>query len=173
MQGLVQLWKSKIPKYEKGFREELFDLLSKKGGGSERSKVDLGKHFANNYELYMYAFFLGLYKGENEPIKDQGNKVDFSHAIQFWGNKQNRVDRKDFSRLQDFMFMALIAKTDVDLIGLEKGEIDEKQIVRDLLKTMESYTNGGLTLISEKLEDNPNYFLQPTAFLDMISKVDY
>ena len=33
---------------------------------------------------------------------------------------------------------------------------------------MESYTNGGLTIIKEKLEDNPNYFLQSTSFLNMI-----
>ena len=33
---------------------------------------------------------------------------------------------------------------------------------------MEAYTNGGLTLILEKLQDNPAYFLNPTSFLDMI-----
>ena len=33
---------------------------------------------------------------------------------------------------------------------------------------MESYTNGGLILIKEKIEENPNYFLQPTSFLNMI-----
>ena len=33
---------------------------------------------------------------------------------------------------------------------------------------MESYTNGGLILIKEKIDENPNYFLQPTSFLNMI-----
>lgn len=33
---------------------------------------------------------------------------------------------------------------------------------------MESYTNGGLILIKEKIEENPNYFLQPTSFLNLI-----
>lgn len=171
MHGLAELWKTRIPKYDNDFRAELFDMLSKKGGGSERSKIDLGKHFANNYELYMYAFFLGLYKGEEAPIVEGAKKVDFSHAIQFWGSKANRLDRKDFTRLQDFMFMALVAKTDIDLIALERGEIDEKDVVRDMMTTMESYTNGGLMLISEKLEENPNYFLRPTAFLDLIKRL--
>jgi hypothetical protein len=42
--------------------------------------------------------------------------------------------------------------------------------VKDLINTMESFTNGGLTLIQEKIEDNPNFFLQPTAFLDFITE---
>lgn len=33
---------------------------------------------------------------------------------------------------------------------------------------MESYTNGGLILIKEKIDENPNLFLQPTSFLIMI-----
>ncbi|MEP6464876.1 MAG: hypothetical protein ABJB05_01160 [Parafilimonas sp.] len=37
-----------------------------------------------------------------------------------------------------------------------------------LIQTMESYTNGGLILIKGKIEENPNYFLQPTSFLNMI-----
>lgn len=37
-----------------------------------------------------------------------------------------------------------------------------------IIHTMEVYTNGGLTLIVEKLEDNPDYYLQPISFLDMI-----
>jgi hypothetical protein len=33
---------------------------------------------------------------------------------------------------------------------------------------MESYANGGLILIKEKIEENPNYFLQSTSFLNLI-----
>jgi hypothetical protein len=168
MENLFDKWKTKIPKYAEEFREPLFDSLTKKFGGSEKSKVDLGKHFSNNYELYMYAFFLGLYNNELAPIPEKTKKVDFSHAIQFWGSKGNRLDRKDFTNLQEFIFTSLIAKTDVDLIGIEKGDITEEEIVKQLIQTMESYTNGGLTLIKEKIEENSNYFLQPTSFLNMI-----
>ena len=61
MNSLFDKWKTKIPKYSEEFRAPLFDSLSKKFGGSEKGKIDLGKHFSNNYELYIYAFFLGLY----------------------------------------------------------------------------------------------------------------
>ena len=171
MENLFDKWKTKIPKYAEEFREPLFDSLTKKFGGSEKSKVDLGKHFSNNYELYMYAFFLGLYNNELAPITEKTKKVDFSHAIQFWGSKGNRLDRKDFTNLQEFIFTSLIAKTDVDLIALEKGDISEEEVIKELIHTMESYTNGGLTLIKEKIEENSNYFLQPTSFLNMILDV--
>ncbi len=168
MENLFDKWKTKIPKFTLEFREILFDSLSQKFGGSEKSKVDLGKHFSNNYELYMYAFFLGLYENELIPIPEDTKKVDFSHHIQYWGSKATRLERKDFTNLQDFMFAALIAKTNIDFIALEKGEISEDDVVKDMIYTMESFANGGLTLIKEKMDDNPNYFLQPTAFLNMI-----
>lgn len=168
MKNLFEKWREKIPKYDILFREILFDKLTRKGGGSEQSKEERGKQFANNYELYIYAFFLGLYYNELNPIPEDSKKVDFSHAIQFWGSKGNRFDRKDFTNLQENMFVALLAKTNIDLVALEKGELNEEDAVKALIKTMESYTNGGLILIKEKLEANPNYFLQPTSFLDMI-----
>ncbi|MFY9158310.1 hypothetical protein [Aquirufa ecclesiirivi] len=168
MKNLFHKWKEKIPKYDLQYRELLFDKLTRKGGGSEQSREDRGKQFSNNYELYIYAFFLGLYYDEFCPISENSKKDDFRHAIQFWGSKANRIDRKDFTNLQENIFIALIAKTDIDLIALEKGELDEDDVVKALINTMESYTNGGLIVIKEKLEENPNYFLQPTSFLNMI-----
>jgi hypothetical protein len=168
MKNLFDKWKEKIPRYDSQYRELLFDKLTRKGGGSEQSREDRGKQFSNNYELYIYAFFLGLYFDEFCPISENSKKDDFRHAIQFWGSKSNRLDREDFTNIQENMFIALIAKTDIDLVALEKGELDEDDVVKALIKTMESFTNGGLILIKEKLEDNPNYFLQPTSFLNMI-----
>lgn len=168
MNNLFDKWKTKIPQYSEEYRELLFESLSKKFGGSEKSKIDFGKHFSNNYELYIYAFFLGLYNEEFIPIPEGTKKVDFSYQIQNWGSKGNRLDRKDFTSIQENIFSALVAKSDIDLIKLEKGEIKEDDIVKLLIQTMEAYTNGGLNLIKEKLEENSNYFLQQTSFLNMI-----
>lgn len=167
MDNLFDKWKTKIPKYSVEF-QFLFDSLSKKFGGSEKSKLDLGKHFATNYELYMYSFFLGLYNNELVPIAEKTKKNDFSHAIQYWGSKGNRLERKDFSNSQEYMYAALIATTNLDLIALEKGELSEEEAIKSLITTLESYTNGGLNLIKEKMDENENYFLQPTAFLNLI-----
>ena len=167
MENLFEKWITRIPKFSETHKD-LFASLSQKFGAEGEKKINLGKHFSTNYELYIYAFFLGLYNNEYSPISDGEKKTDFSHHIQHWGSKTTKSTRKDFTNLQENMFIALLAKTDIDLIALEKGELDEDDVVKSLIKTMESYTNGGLILIKEKLEDNPNYFRQPTSFLNMI-----
>lgn len=167
MNNLFDKWKTKIPKYSV-VHKDLFASLSQKFGAEGEKKINLGKHFSTNYELYTYAFFLGLYNNEYSPIPDSEKKTDFSHHIQHWGSKTTITTRKDFTNIQENIFIAIIAKTDINLVNLEKGELDEDQAIKLILKTMESYTNGGLILIKEKLEENPNYFLQPTSFLNMI-----
>ncbi len=169
MENLFDKWKTKIPRYSQ-VHEELFASLSQKGGAEGEKKISLGKHFSTNYELYIYAFFLGLYKNEFTPIPKVENKIGFSHHIQHWGSKTTISHRKDFTSLQENIFIALVAKTEIDILSLEKGEVNEEEIVKQLIDTMESYTNGGLILIKEKIDENPNYFLQSTSFLDMILK---
>lgn len=166
MENLFDKWKTKIPKYSE-VHKDLFASLSQKFGAEGEKKINLGKHFSTNYELYMYSFFLGLYKNEFLPIPNGEKKIDFSHHIQYWGSKSNAL-RKDFTNLQENIFIALVAKTNIDILALEKGEIDEDEVIKQLIHTMESYTNGGLILIKEKIDENPNYFLQPTSFLNMI-----
>lgn len=171
MDNLFDKWKGIIPKYNEEFRDTLFDTFSKKFATSEKSRVDYGKHFSNHYELYIYAFFLGLYHNEFEPIPEKAKKVDFSYEIQNWGSKGNRLLRKDFTFIQEYIFAALIAKTDFDFLALEKGEVSVDEAVKALRYTLESYTNGGLILLKEQLEKNPNLILKPTAFLDMILEI--
>ena len=167
MENLFDKWKTRIPKYSE-LHKDLFNSLSQKFGAEGEKKINLGKHFSTNYELYMYAFFLGLYNEEFSPIPDTEKKTDFSHHIQHWGSKTTISTRNDFTNLQENIFLSLIAKTNIDFLALEKGEVKEEEVVRALIQTMESYTNGGLILIKEKIEENPNYFLQPTSFLNMI-----
>lgn len=171
MNNLFDKWKTRIPKYSE-IHKDLFISLSQKYGAEGEKKINLGKHFSTNYELYTYAFFLGLYNNELAPIPEDEKKTDFSHHIQHWGSKTTVSTRKDFTNLQENIFIALLAKTDIDLVALEKGELEEDDAVKALIKTMESYTNGGLILIKEKLEENPNYFLQPTSFLNMILETE-
>lgn len=167
MEDLFNDWKITTPKYDKRFREPIFDTFSKKGGGSEQAKKSLGKHFSNNYELYMYAFFLGLYNNKYIEIPEDAERVDFSHAIQYWGSK-SKMDRKDFTNLQEYMFMALLAKTDFDMVELEKGKVTSSSVVKKLRTTLESYTNGGLILIQELIEDNKGSLFENTFFLKQI-----
>ena len=59
----------------------------------------------------------------------------------------------------------MIARTDIDFIALDKGEITQRKVVDDLITKMEEYANYGFDFIKEKLEENPNYFFKETAFL--------
>jgi hypothetical protein len=63
------------------------------------------------------------------------------------------------------MFAALIARTDVDFIALDKGEISPREVVSELINKMEEYANFGFDFIHEKMEENPNYFFSETGFL--------
>lgn len=166
MDHLFDQWKTKIPNYSANHKS-IFESLSKKGGAEGEKMVSLGKHFSTNYELYMYAFFLGLYRNEFIPIDESEKKLNFSHHIQYWGNK-SKMHRKDFSKMQEYIFSALIAHTDIDLLALDKGDISVDEVVKQLIYSLDSYANGGLITISEKIEDNSSYFLKPTSFLDMI-----
>ena len=168
MENLFDKWKTRIPKYNEIYKEALFDALSNLGGGAEKTRYNLGKHFSNNYEFYMYAFFLGLYNDQFKPLEKDTKKADFNHAIQHWGSKTNRVGRNDFTNIQEYMFAATIAKTEIDFIELEKGELTEDEAVKKLIETMEAYTNGGLMMIHEKLEESPTFFLQAPAFLNLM-----
>lgn len=168
MKNLFEDWKEKIPKYDRQFKALLFDQLTKTGGGTEKAREDRGKQFSNNYELYIYSFFLGLYKDLLQPIPEENIKIDFSMPIKTWGSKTNILLRKDFTNIQEYIFIALLAKTDIDLIALEKGALIKEEAVKLLIRTMEAYTNGGLLLLAEKIEENPDYFFRPMSFLNMI-----
>ena len=69
--------------------------------------------------------------------------------------------RESFIEIQDFMFISLIAISDIDFIELERSidENETKIAVSKLNDLMESYANGGLQLIQDKLETNENYFI--------------
>jgi len=168
MESLFNRWKTKIPSYSE-IHKDLFNSLSSKGGSEGEKRVSLGKHFSTNYELYVYAFYLGLYNDEFVPIGKQEKKVDFSYAITYWGSKSNSL-RKDFTQIQEYIFIASFAKSNISIIDLDKGISKEEDIVRELIYTLESFTNGGLILIKEELDRNTNYFLQPSSFLQKILK---
>jgi hypothetical protein len=163
--SLFDVWKTKIPNYNKEF-VPLFERISQKGSGNQNKMKTFGKHFEKNYELYIYAFFLGL--SRNEKLTST-KKVNFSHHIQHWGNKSpSDYLRKNFSHLQKNMFAALVAETPIDFIALDKGEIEVDEVAKQLINTMEEFTNGGLNLIQEKLEEEPNFHLVPDAFVKLI-----
>ncbi len=107
-----------------------------------------------------------MYFDQTKPLAEDKAKVKhFGWAIQKWGNIEARLGRIPYAKIQKFIFAALIARTDVDMIALDKGEITCRKVVDQLMDKMEQYANFGFSYIAEKMEDDPNYFFKETAFL--------
>lgn len=174
MKYLKSIWADRIPSFNTEY-QSIFDKLANKGnegGDNEERAIETGKIFATQYEMYIYAFFLGLYANEQQETT---TKANFGHKISEWGKKNRKSGRESFIEIQDFMFISLITKSDVDFIDLERSsdESHTKTDVSKLIDLMESYANGGLQLIKDKLELNENYFISsmeaPMNFL--LSKI--
>lgn len=160
MKYLKNIWAERIPNYNSEY-QLIFDKIANKGnegGDNEERAKETGRVFATQYELYIYAFFLGLYSNEQQ---ESTTKVNFGHKISEWGKKSRKSGRESFTEIQDFLFISLITKCNVDFIKLERSTDEEevKNSVSQLIDLMETFTNGGLQLIKDKLEDNENYFI--------------
>lgn len=166
-EGLYDLWAKRNPKFETHFEENLLRLFTDYGVGSSDGMVSKGKILGGGYELYIYAFFVGLYSDSKRELT--GDTKVLGQPIQFWGNLDSKKFRKAYPKLREYIFTALVAKTaDLDLISLEKGEITDRRAVDYLIDTMEQYANFGFHSIEEKMKSNPNYFFKNTGFLNMI-----
>ncbi|MCD7900216.1 MAG: glycoside hydrolase family 15 [Bacteroides sp.] len=164
---LYDVWARRNPQFETRFEEILLRQYTEYGGGSVESMSTKGKILGAGYELYIYAFFLGLYQNKKKELV--GDTKSLGQPIQYWGNLDSKKFRKAYPKLREYIFTALVAKSDeLDLIALEKGEINERKAVDFLINTMEQYTNYGFYSIEEKLKENPNYFYKNTGFLDLI-----
>ena len=66
MKYLKDIWAERTPNYNEDY-QYLFDKLANKGnegGDNEERAKETGRVFATQYELYIYAFFLGLYANQ-------------------------------------------------------------------------------------------------------------
>jgi hypothetical protein len=166
METLYDIWCKRSPQWESKYQEPIMNVLTDYGKGVNKYSDVRGKIFGAGYEIYIIAFFIGLYYNQTKPlVTDAAKKKDFGWPILNWGSIDARIGRNQYTRIREYMFAALIARTDIDLIALDKGEITAKKVVDDLIKKMEEYANYGLDYIQEKLEDDPNYFFKETAFI--------
>ena len=65
------------------------------------------------------------------------------------------------------MFAALVVKTDIDILEVDKGKATPRSVVDKLIVTMEEYANYGFMKIADLLDENPNYFYNNDAFLKL------
>lgn len=169
-ENLFDVWARRNPKWEAKFEGSLLRLFTDYGIGASELTTAKGKALGAGYELFIYAFFIGLYADKKREL--EGETKTFGQPPQYWGNLDSKKFRKAYPRLREYIFIALIAKTNgLDLITLEKGEINDSQAVDMLKDTMEQYANYGFYYMEEKLKNNPNYFYKNSSFLNVILKL--
>jgi hypothetical protein len=166
MESLYELWGKRNPEWEERYQDSVISVFSDYGKGINKYQEVRGKIYGAGYEVFILAFFIGLYSNKTKPlVEDRAKRKHFGWAISNWGTGESRLGRTQYPRLREYMFAALIARTDIDFIALDKGEITVRKVVDDLITKMEEYANYGFDFIQEKLEENPNYFFKETAFL--------
>ena len=170
---LYDLWLKANPKWEIRYEDSIIKKFCEYGRGATSAREYRGAIFGGGYEIYIVAFFLGLYHNQRRKLNPDSTKIKaFGHIVQYWGNVDTR-DRTPYPKLREYIFMALIARTEVDFIALEKGQLSARKVVEELTKTMEEYANWGFHYMEDKLLDNPDYYSNSeTVFLEEFLKFE-
>lgn len=165
---LIDIWGRRNPRFEKHFEQSVIRVLADYGIGASENTGVKGKILGAGYEPYIMAFFIGLYANKRLSLSEDPDEVKgLGQPLQYWGNLDSKKNRKAYPNLRSYIFIALVAKTNVDWIALDKGDIDPSTVVTVLVKTMEEYANYGFSVMEEKLREDKGYFFSNRAFLDL------
>lgn len=151
------LIKVKKPRYAKS-RIPIFEAFANKG----KSKSEYSQ-FGPIYELYIYAFILGLKKNLHLPLPSRNLTSDFVEIAKWKGG----------SSLVDFLLMILFTHCeDIGFNWNDLEDMDEKDLnntVNDIISYMESYANGGLEYLQTEFDQN-NLLNSPYLFVDLLAE---
>ena len=165
---LIDIWGRRNPRFEKKYEKSVLRIISDYGIGASENTGSKGKALGAGYEAYIMAFFIGLYANRKLSLSDDSDNLKvLGQPIQFWGNLDSKKFRKAYSGLRSYIFIALVAKTDIDWIALDKGNIKVNTVVTSLVETMEEYANYGFSVMEEKLKEDSGYFFSNRSFLDI------
>lgn len=165
-ESIFALWGKRNPQYEIQYDETIVKQFCDYGKGTTQYSADKAKILGAGYEAYIMAFFIGLYSDKRIPLTEDKLKLKgLGQPIMYWGNQETRKNRKSYNEIVQYMFAALIVKTDIDILEVDKGKVSPRSIVDKLIVTMEEYANYGFMKIADLLDENPNYFYNNDAFL--------
>jgi hypothetical protein len=147
----------KTPKYSVSV-EYLFEKLANKQGKGEFSQ------FGPLYELYVYAFYLGLKIGSRIELPSGSNAKKFVE-IAGW---------KSSSPLIDFVLLTVFSRSSE--IGFDWNELEDmderelSEVVRKIVTFIEEFAYGGLDYLKNRFDrgelDNSQYL-----FIDLLKEV--
>ena len=163
---IFNIWARRSPQWETKYEDKLIRVFCDYKRGVNQFQDARAKVFGAGYELFIVAFFIGLYYDKLKPLNKAQCK-DFGWAIQHWGNIESRNGRIPYPEIIKYIFTALVAKADIDWLAVDKDEISNRKAVDILIDIMEEYANFGFSFLLEKLENNPNCFYTETGFFDI------
>lgn len=168
VEKLFDVWARRNPNYEKRYEDSIIKQFTDFGRGSSSYQEMRGKIFGAGYEIYIIAFFIGLYFNRRKKLNPDSSKCKgFGQPIQHWGNRESRGLRKQYNDIQKYIFVALVARSDIDFLMLDKDKMKVSKAADILIETMEDYTNFGFDYIEDKMLDNAEHFFRNSAFLDV------
>ena len=169
---IIDVWGRRNPKFEKHYEQSVIRVLADYGIGASEHTDAKGKILGAGYEPYIMAFFIGLYANKRIPLPEDSDEVKgLGQPLDKWGNLDSKKLRKAYPKLREYIFISLVAKTKIDWIALDKGEIKVADVVTQLIKTMEEYANYGFSIMADKLESDKGYFVSKRAFLDIFMEL--
>ncbi len=165
---LIDIWGRRNPLFEKKYEQSVIRAISDYGVGASGNTGAKGKILGAGYEPYIMAFFIGLYANKRLPLSENSEDLKgLGQPLQYWGNLDSKKFRKAYSGLRSYIFIALVARTDIDWIALDKGDIKVNTVVTNLIETMQEYANYGFSVMEDKLKSDPGYFFSHRSFLDI------
>ncbi|SDF39279.1 hypothetical protein SAMN05216518_10685 [Bacteroidales bacterium KHT7] len=165
---LIDIWGRRTPKFERKYEQSVMRVISDYGVGASENTGAKGKILGAGYEPYIMAFFIGLYSNKRLPLSEDSDDLKvLGQPLQYWGNLDSKKFRHAYPALRSYIFIALVAKTEIDWIALDKGDIKVCTVVAKLIETMEEYANYGFSVMEDKLRDDKGYFFSHRSFLDI------
>ncbi len=147
----------KKPRYAKS-RIPLIEVLANKG----QTKSEYAQ-FGPVYELFIYAFIIGVKRKSFLPLPGNNLTKDF-YEIAKW---------KGGGSLVDFLLMIIFTHTDeLGFTWNELEDMDEKETekaISSIISFLEGYANGGLKYLQE-LYDNNELINSPYLFVDLLAE---
>jgi len=142
--------------------EEFIRSHAQFGGGSEDEKYRQARTFSSVYELYMYAFFIGLKRAARKAIYPE------DRLKTFW-EMENWKPRD----LVDCLLACAISESNVDMNRLEVlGEAEMGEELSKVRRTIEEYANGGIVYLLGLFEKEPDLVEDEMLFIRLLSEQD-
>lgn len=133
----------------------------------DNGREEKGRLFNAGYEVFLYAFFIELYRNSRRTLS--GQTRSFSMEIFRWGDVNSKyTTRKKYKRIQEYLFAAAVAKSDLDLVKYDLGEIETAVAVSTLADTINEIANAGFYEINQKMNEQDDFFFNVDNLLSFV-----